>query len=261
LYEKILRTSYWTIFGDRFYLVGGGDHDHPRRERSFVTEGIPMKSVRSLLNFCLALSFALIQLGCDRTTQQYPSNTQQKTIEIPESVTLSIESLIDRVVATDKEEIEEAHKKGNSKAVGMADGKWWMENGRLAQLMYLRGASDIAIALGDINAVTSQEVDAQRQKRNLDYQFGSSSLTAPEEAESKLSGRIEAVTRGHTFGDLAEAVTKFYRDKPLLKDKPVLWVLAVPLYKEHEDAKPQDKKSTYYDSVEADMIKKQSVNQ
>ncbi len=219
-----------------------------------------MKSVLSLLEFCLALSFALIQLGCDRATRQYPSNTEQKTIEIPESVTLSIESLIDRVVAKDKQDMEEAHKKGNSKVVGMVDGKWWMENGLLARLMYLRGVSEIAMALGDINAVTSQEMEAQKQNRNLDYQFGLSSLTAPQEAESKLSGRIEAVIGGHTFGDLAEAVTKFYRDKPLLKDKPVLWVLAVPLYKEHEDAKPQDKKSTYYDSVQAAMIKKQSVN-
>ena len=177
------------------------------------------------------------------------------------TVTLSIESLIDRVIAKDKQAVEEAHKKGNSNVVGMVDGKWWMANGRLQQLMYLRGVSEIAFALGDINAVTSQEVDAQKQNKNLDYQFGLSSLTAPEEAESKLSGRIEAVFEGHRFGDLAEAITKFYRDKPLLKDKPVLWVLAVPLYKEHEDAKPQDKKITYYDSVQAAMIKKQSVNQ
>jgi len=59
---------------------------------------------------------------------------------------------------------------------------------------------------------------------------------------------------------LADAVTKFYQNKPLLKDKPVLWVLAVPLYKELEDSKPQDKRNSSNDTVKVPMTKKNLVN-
>ena len=91
-----------------------------------------------------------------------------------------------------------------------------------ARLIYLRGLSEVVYALRSVYIVTFQELEAQRQNRNLDYQAAlNSSFIAPMEAESKLAGRIAKVIEGQTFGDLADTVTKFYSDKPLLKDKPV----------------------------------------
>src|SRR5262249_9211515 len=73
------------------------------------------------------------------------------------------------------------------------------------------------------------------------------------EAESQLSGRISQVMGRHSFGDLAQAVTNFYRNKPLQKDKPVIWVLAVPLYKEFQEGQAKEKRLNVYDSVSFEM--------
>jgi hypothetical protein len=50
---------------------------------------------------------------------------------------------------------------------------------------------------------------------------------------------------GRTYGDIINAVTKFYQDKPLLKEmkeKPVIWVLAVPLFQQLQESLPSEKR-------------------
>ena len=62
------------------------------------------------------------------------------------------------------------------------------------------------------------------------------------EAMRLLSVRVASVTHGPSFGDTVDAVTKFYQDKPLLKEKPVIWVLAVPLFQQLQESLPSEKR-------------------
>jgi hypothetical protein len=81
----------------------------------------------------------------------------------------------------------------------MADGKWWSQSDGTARAVYVRGLSDLAIALGRIHMVTWDEISNQRNTKELQLQFGENSLDANREAESKLSGRIEAVVSGQSL--------------------------------------------------------------
>ena len=211
----------------------------------------------STTRLLVAIWLTAMQTGCDKPASKTSSAapTSQSVVESRETLTFSIDTLFDSVVAWDKRETEEA-RKSNAHIVGMADGKWWMEQSVVARVDYLRGMSDTVMALGRMNVVTGDARDAQKDAKHLEYAFGGDSFTAGVVAESALSGRIDLVMSGKKFGDVAEAVTKFYRDKPLLKDKPVLWILAVPLYKELEEAKPQEKRNRHFDSIQVSMVKK-----
>jgi hypothetical protein len=173
---------------------------------------------------------------------------------------LSFESLIENVVARDKQLVEEAHKAGRKDTVGAADGKWWLQSTRADRVVYIRAVGDLVAAQSQLYSVTSRQIIDERQAKSLELYFDRNTLNASQEAESKFSSRIEDVIGGRSFGDLADAVTKFYQSKPLLKDKPVLWVLAVPLYKELEESKPQDKRSRFKDKVRVPLMKKILVN-
>jgi hypothetical protein len=211
--------------------------------------------------YVLLILFCFHQAGCDRASQVIPSQaSENRTVERTESLDLAVETLIDGLVARDRESTEEAHKKGYKNTVGMADGKWWSQNDRGTRAVYVRGLSDLAMALGTIYFATVSEVATQRKANGLELQFGNDSLSAVREIESKLSSRIEAVVSGQSFGDLADAITKFYQNKPLMKDKPVLWVLAVPLYKELEESKPKEKRTTGNDTIRVPMSKKEVLN-
>lgn len=208
----------------------------------------------------LILACSHFQVGCDRPSQILPSQARENTIvEKRVSLELSLETLIDSLVARDRESTEEAHKKGHKNTVGMVDGKWWSQNDGVARAVYVRGLSDLAMALGRIHFATYEETQSQRKIKGLELQFGESSLHAGMDAESKLSARVEIVVSGQSFGDLADAVTKFYENKPLMKDKPVLWVLAVPLYNELQESKPKEKRPTN-DMIRVPMTKKEVVN-
>lgn len=205
----------------------------------------------------------LVQVGCDRPPQLAPPKAEaNKPIEVEntEWVVLSFESLMESVLARDKKSVEEAHKVGRKQTVGMADGKWWLQNTQMDRVVYIKAVADVVLALGQLLTVTSDQIINEQTAKSLELHFGNDSLSAAQEAESKLSGRIESVIGGRSFGDLAEAVTKFYQSKPLLKDKPVLWVLAVPLYKDLEESKPQDKRQRFNDTVKVPMIQKTLLN-
>lgn len=64
-------------------------------------------------------------------------------------------------------------------------------------------------------------------------------------ATDKIDDRLSEVIPGRAFGDLADAVTKFYRSNPLLKDRPVLWALSVALYKELKASRPKPAKGSW----------------
>lgn len=205
----------------------------------------------------------LVPVGCDRLPQlASPKAEANKPIEIEttEWLALSFESLIDEVLARDKKSLEEAHKAGRKHTVGMADGKWWLQNTQADRVVYIKAVADVVVAQSQLYSVTSDQITNEQTAKSLELHFGNDTLSAAQEAESKFSGRIESVIGGRSFGDLADAVTKFYQSKPLLKDKSVLWVLAVPLYKELEESKPQDKRRRYNDTVKVPLIKKTLIN-
>jgi hypothetical protein len=110
------------------------------------------------------------------------------------------------------------------------------------RIAYVNALGDLVSTLTSINVVTAVELDNQRRLKKLDYEFESDSFHGSVDAESAFSTRIQEVTAGHTFGDLVDAITKFYQNKPLLKDRPILWVMAGPLYRELQEAKVQEKK-------------------
>jgi len=212
-----------------------------------------------LIGFFACLLF--VQIGCNRTPQVAPSKAdEKKPIETTEWLELPLESLLENVVAKDKESVEEAYKAGRKQTVGLADGKLWLQYTRIERAIYLRGVGDLVSALGYVNGVTNDEIATKQKAQGLELHLGKDSLSGGQEAESKFSGRIEIVMAGQNFGDLVDAITKFYQNKPLLKDKPVLWVLAVPLYKELQDSKPEDKRSSFNDTVKIPMAKKNLVN-
>jgi hypothetical protein len=85
----------------------------------------------------------LVQVGCDHFPQLAPPKAEaNKPIETTEWLVLSLESLIEGVLARDKESVEEAHKAGHKKTVGMADGKWWLQSGVLDRVVYIRAVAD-----------------------------------------------------------------------------------------------------------------------
>lgn len=213
-----------------------------------------MRGRAFFLRAVLVSAVFLIQSGCDRAPQSNPQ--QKEPAWAVETMELPLDSLIDSAVARDKQGVEEAHKRGDSKVVGGRDGKWWMEASPMARISYVNALGDVVGALNYINNATSSETERQKRIKNLEYEFaGGSSFHGPVEAESMFSGRIQEVTGGRSFGDLVDAITKFYQNKPLLKDKPVLWVMAGPLYKELQEAKPQEKKASN-DMVRVRMRKK-----
>src|SRR5262245_54544918 len=97
----------------------------------------------------------LVQVGCDRPPQLAPPKAEaNKPVETTEWLALSFESLIESVLARDKKSVEEAHKAGRTKTVGMADGKWWLQSTQVDRVVYIRGVADFVSALSQLNSVT-----------------------------------------------------------------------------------------------------------
>jgi hypothetical protein len=184
-------------------------------------------------------SLAFVFIGCDRF-RDFTSSMQQ-SVKI-ESRELSMESLIERMAEKDKEGVENSHTKGKSNTVGLVDGKRWLEDS-FDRYDYIRGLSDLISAMNGIAVIVYEE---SGQFLELKKQVSQRSDTQDNpyvallEAMRLLSFRVGSVTNGPSFGDTVDAVTKFYKDKPLMKRKPVIWVLAIPLYKQLQEAMPPE---------------------
>jgi len=212
-----------------------------------------MTTTAAFLRYSLLVALLLIQMSCDRPPQ--PTSQPKEPVWTSESIELSLDSLIDSAVDIDKKAVEEAHKSGHSNVVGGRDGNWWLGSNALMRVTYVNAVGDLVGALGNINGAASVEMENQKRLKTLDYEFESDSFHGGADAESRFSGRIQEVMGGHSFGDLADAITKFYQNKPLMKDRPVLWVLAGPLYKELQEAKPPEKKVAH-ETISIQMRKK-----
>jgi hypothetical protein len=185
--------------------------------------------------FICLFSLAFASFGCDHVKKLVSMSP------VTESREVSMDSLIERMVENDKKTVEEGHKKGNTNTVGLVDGKKWSEN-LFDRYDYVRGIADFASASAGIAGVILDEATEQEQMSLQSARSKQSRVAAALDAMRIFLIRVADVTGGHSFGDTVEAVNKFYQDKPLLKDRPVIWVLAVPLYKQLQEAKPPDQR-------------------
>ena len=154
-----------------------------------------------------------------------------------------------------KTSVEEEHKKGNTNTVGLIDGKKWLEDS-FNRYDYLRGIADFAQANVGIAVVVLEGVTEQERMSRQSARKNQSRGAAAVDAMRILSIRLSDVTGGRPLRDTVDAVDKFYEDKPLLKDRPVIWVLAVPLYKQLQEAKPPDQRDKQNDTVTVPTITK-----
>ena len=201
------------------------------------------------LYICL-FSLVFISIGCDRFKETFSKS------EVTESREISMESLIERMLENDKKSVEEAHKKGETNVVGFVNGGEWSER-FFDRYGYIRGLSDFASASIGVVGVILEEANEQETKSLQSDRKNQSRGTAALDAMRVFVFRLNYVTSGHSFGDTVKAVDKFYQDKPLLKDRPVVWVLAVPLYKQLQEAKPPDQRDNKLDTVPVPPTTKQ----
>lgn len=201
-------------------------------------------------------------VSCDRLQEQIKSKTTRAEVEeartpaeIEEAREFSMDSLMDRAIKRSVELVEESQKAGKKNTVGLADGKWWSDADNATRVVYLRGVSDSAEALAGISGALIDEAKEQVKATNaakIFYRIGdftdASYMTA-----NYLVSRLSLVMSGHTFGDIMQAVSNFYRNKPLQKDKPIIWVLAFPLYNEFQESLPKEKRSSFYDTISVPM--------
>jgi hypothetical protein len=201
------------------------------------------------LFFCL-FSLVFISIGCDRIKEIVSMSP------VTESREISIESLIERMMENKKTSVEEEHKKGKTNTVGLLDGKMWLEDS-FDRYGYLRGIADLVSANVGVAAVVLEKVNEQERMSLQSARKNQSRGAAALDAIRIMLIRLSDVTGGRPLGDTVDAVTRFYDDKPLLKDRPVIWVLAVPLYKQLQEAKPPDQRDNKNDTVPVPTMTKQ----
>jgi hypothetical protein len=167
-----------------------------------------------------------------------------------------METIIERMVENIKQSVEEAHKKGEANTVGLVDGKKWSESS-FDRYDYIKGIADLLSATAGVAGVVLDEVTKEEKLLAQSARKNQSTGAAALDAMRILAIRVMDVVSGRSYGDTVDAVTKFYEDKPLLKDRPVLWVIAVPLYKQLQDAKPPDERDNKNDTVPMPITNKQ----
>jgi hypothetical protein len=192
------------------------------------------------LPYVCVFSGVLFLLGCDRIRESMPLAQPAVT-----STELSMDTLIEHMVEHSKQSVDEAHKKGETNTVGLVDGKKWQE-GSFDRYDYIKGVADLFSATIGVAGVVldkANDRDAQLDRKNQ------STSTAALDAMRILAIRIADVVSVRSYGDTVDAITKFYSDKPLLKDRPVIWVIAVPLYKQIQEAKPPEERDNKNETI------------
>ena len=163
-------------------------------------------------------------LGCQEPTTK---------IKASEEIQFSLDVIIERAIFEDKKSTDEAHQKGHKNVVGLLVGRDWRDIENWQRVQYIRGLVDM---LGFVTATASaggslmlEEADKRKQNFYVNT-AGIPFLVSSRQAVEGLTSRLTGVTGSKSFGELAEAVTLYYTNHPLDREKPVLWVLSVPLF-------------------------------
>jgi len=186
----------------------------------------------------------LLGIGCDKVPKSSSPKNDQPKINQPKidqkvTIEISVESLIVDAVRKDKADVEAAHQKGNKNVVGLMNGTQWLGLDRGDRVYYVRGISDFHSFNSEIGSAAIRAVESERKAKGLGHVRGEeSSFGVGRTSVGTISSRLDQVISGPSFGDLTDAITKFYQNNPLLKDRPVLWVLSVALYKELKASRP-----------------------
>ena len=217
-----------------------------------------MKTIRRKGYLNLTLCGLALLIACDRIPDRFKPQSKPtgvvETTEITEIVELSVETLIDRMVDKYKRLIEEQQQKKGAPLAGLLDGTFWLKLDDFTRGLYITGVVNLASTITPLQDAAFEELKRHEKEKGLKAYFDrGGSYQAGDTAMSMLVSRISSVTANHSARDIIEAVTSFYLSKPLFKDKPVIWVLAVPLYKELQESKPQENKKTSNDSVSVPM--------
>lgn len=209
-------------------------------------------TIKRLLCICL-FTLAFISIGCDRFKETF--SMSQATDSSRE---ISVESLIERMMENSNKSVEKAHQKGETNVVGLLDGNGWSEDS-FDRNHYVRGVADFVSASAGVAGVILDEANEQETKTKSlqSARKNQSRVAAALDAIRVFLVRVNDVTGARPFGDIVKAVDQFYQEKPLLKDRPVIWVLAVPLYKQLQEAKPPDKRDNQNDTVPLPTMTKQ----
>ena len=84
-----------------------------------------MAEIRSTLLIAF-LSLPLMSIGCDKIKDLISSKSWP--VAQIQTKQLSIESILDRVIAKDQADVAREHKEGKTATVGAVDGKEWLES-------------------------------------------------------------------------------------------------------------------------------------
>lgn len=157
-----------------------------------------------------------------------------------ETFVVSVESAINKAVDKGKADLESALEKGKKDVVGLLIGKEWEGMSVLDRVRYIRTLAELSQFNALVSSAASEDLDNKIRGRGLqhDYLQKAPSWSMGLRVIDKVDDRLRLVIVGRAFGDLADAVTKYYKDNPLLRDRAVLWVLSVALYKEVQAATP-----------------------
>lgn len=153
-----------------------------------------MRTSAIFFRYSLATTLLLAGAGCDRLQPSPPKPKEAQWVS--ESISLSLDSLLDTAVANEAREVDEAHKKGHPNTVGSRDGKWWLESNALMRIAYVNAIGDLVSTLSGINVATSGAMESQKRLKTLDYNFESGTFGGPVDAESQFSSRIQEVIAG-----------------------------------------------------------------
>ena len=161
-----------------------------------------------------------------------------------------MDSILDGMLFFNRKDLEKEQKEGRS-VLPPVDGNWWLKMSERDRGVYIDGIRDLVWLMCDVESQLARSLQQEKTK-NLEAVFGDNTHMTSLAVDSEMNRRLLAVLGAGTGGDISGAVTKFYSNKPLLKDKPVLWVLAVPIAKEAQEAQPPEKK-LFADTVEVPM--------
>lgn len=160
-----------------------------------------------------------------------------------EWVTLAVEPAINDAIEKGKEDVRRANLADpNKKVVGPLTGTDWLQLTTASRTWHIRGIADTYYLLTDISFVTGRNLDTEARAKSLERDTSLAqqpSYTVGWEMQSTFISRLGRIIAGRPFGDTSAAVTKYYENNPLFRERPVLWVLTVPLLKELKAAAPK----------------------
>jgi len=225
----------------------------------------------TLISFLVLSVFAGFQFGCNHPRQQNPTSKigdqrdnpppAVERIDFVPEVTptvefeLSVESLANDAVENDKRMLAESREGGNSNAFRAMNGTEWLTLDVREQIRYLRGLWDL-IEFGNlVTGASRSAIVREKSSRGLAFSNGNNTWNATSEVADGFRSRIMDVIAGRTNRDILFAITQFYQRKPLLKDKPVLWVLAIPLYKEIQESRSKPQPGSVDEAIEQEKEK------